>query len=273
MDPKEHLACAKAIPGEDESWLQPSWLKGSNICPSARASIVDWLIQVQQYLSLSDVTLHLAVANFDLVLSLVDFESEEVQLLGLACLQLATKVEEDCPPATSMLLPLTGGVFTQQDLNRMEVGVLQALNWRLRKTTSAVFLHYFSEIAGKGSKVIFKLARAILDLCLSETWYGTVQPSHMASSALLAASYLLGKGWPEDLANTTGHCPTQLMGKLVKVLNLVHIGKVGEGVNEKHGKSLARVKALGEVSVNRIVKNVQEDLAHNGVGCLEEIIQ
>ena len=42
----------------------------------------------------------------------------------------------------------------------------------------------------------------------------------LASSALLAASYLLGKEWPEDLANTNGHCPTQIMGKLVKVTTL-----------------------------------------------------
>jgi len=261
MDPQDHLALAKAIPGEDQSWLTPGWLRGSDICPSSRACVVDWLIQVQQYLSLSDVTLHLAVANFDLVISRVDFEKEEVQLLGLACLQLAAKVEEDCPPAPALLLPLTGGVYTKQDLARVEQEVIRALDWRLRKTTSAVFLHYYSEIVGKGKKVVFKLARAILDLCLTEAWYGTVQPSHLASTVLLAASYLLGKGWPEDLANTTGHCPTQLLGKLCTVLNMVHGGEMGEGVKEKHDKALAKVKALGEESVNGIVKNVQEELA------------
>jgi len=269
MDPKEHLALAKVIPGEDKSWLNPGWLRGSEISASARASVVDWLLQVQQYLSLSDVTVHLAVANFDQVISLVDFGTDEVQLLGLACLQLAAKVEEDCAPAPSLLLPLTGGVYTKQDLARVEVEVLQALNWRLRKTTSAVFLHYYSEIVGKGRKVVFKLARAILDLSLNETWYGTVQPSHLASTALLAASYLLGKGWPEDLATTTGHCPTQLLGKLVTVLNMVHGGHVGEGVKEKHDKALAKVKALGEESVNGIVKNVQEELARIDVDSVE----
>jgi len=225
-----------------------------------RSSVVDWLIQVQQYLSLSDVTLHLAVANFDLVISLVAFDKDEVQLLGLACLQLAAKVEEDCAPAPSLLLPLTGGVYSKQDLARVEQEVIRALDWRLRKTTSAVFLHYYSEILGKGKKVVFKLARAILDLCLTEIWYGTVQPSHLASTALLAASYLLGKGWPEDLATTTGHCPTELLGKLVTVLNMVHGGQVGDGVKEKHDKSLAKVKALGAESVDGIVKNAVREL-------------
>jgi len=259
MDPKEHLALARSL-GEDKSWLAPNWLRGSEICPSMRSSVVDWLIQVQQYLSLSDVTLHLAVANFDLVISLVAFDKDEVQLLGLACLQLAAKVEEDCAPAPSLLLPLTGGVYSKQDLARVEQEVIRALDWRLRKTTSAVFLHYYSEILGKGKKVVFKLARAILDLCLTEIWYGTVQPSHLASTALLAASYLLGKGWPEDLATTTGHCPTELLGKLVTVLNIVHGGQVGDGVKEKHDKSLAKVKALGAESVDGIVKNAVREL-------------
>jgi hypothetical protein len=115
-----------------------------------RSSVVDWLVQVQKYLSLSDTTLHLAVANFDLVISLLDWDTDEIQLLGLTCLQLAAKVEEDCAPSPSLLLPLAGGVYSKQDLARVELEAIRALDWRLRKTTSAVFLHYYSEIVGKG---------------------------------------------------------------------------------------------------------------------------
>ena len=77
--------------------------------------MVDWLVQVQQYLSPSDTTLPLAVANFDLVISLLDWDTEEIQLLGLACLQLAAKVEEVCAPAPSLLFPPTGGVYSKQE--------------------------------------------------------------------------------------------------------------------------------------------------------------
>jgi len=263
MDPQDHLALAKAIPGENTSYLAPGWLRGSRICALTRSSVVDWLVQVQQYLILSDTTLHLAVANFDLVISLLDWDMEEIQLLGLACLQLAAKVEEDSAPAPSLLLPLAGGVYSKQDLARVELEVIRALDWRLRKTTSAVFLHYYSKIAGKGRKTVFKLARAVLDLCLTETWYGTVQPSHLASTALLAASYLLGNGWPEDLAIITGHCPMQLMDKLVTVLDIVNGGQVGEGVKDKHDKALGKVIALGAESVHRLVKSISEELGRS----------
>ena len=81
------------------------------------------------------MTLHLAVANFDNVLSSVEVEADEVQLMGLVCLSLAAKVEEDCPPSPDLLLPLTGGVYTKADLARVEKEALAAVKWRLRRTT------------------------------------------------------------------------------------------------------------------------------------------
>ena len=58
---------------------------------------------------------------------------EDVQLLGLACLQLAAKVEEDLPPAPELLLPLTGGVYSKADLARVEKEAVTSLKWRLRR--------------------------------------------------------------------------------------------------------------------------------------------
>ena len=108
------------------------------------------------------------MANFDLVLYQVDFEVEEIQLLGLVCILLAAKVEEDVPPGPDLLLPLTGGLYTKADLARVEKEAVKTLKWKLRKTTAVVFLHYYSEIIGRTGKVVFKLARAILDLCLQQ---------------------------------------------------------------------------------------------------------
>ena len=147
------------------------------------------MLQCGQYLSLSDVSLHLAVANFDLVLSEVQVEEEEVgrgqqifsvrsnniflryyqvQLLALTCLHLAAKVEEDCPPAPELLLPLTGGAYTKADLARLEREAISALKWGLRRTTAVVFLHYYTEILGRGGRAVLRCARAILDLCLHQ---------------------------------------------------------------------------------------------------------
>lgn len=260
MDPQDHLALAISSPGEDESWLKPGWLAGSEITPESRSTLVDWLVQVSSYLSLSDVTLHLAVSHLDLVLASVQVEVEEVQLLALACLLVAAKWVEDSVPGPGLLLPLTGGLGTKQDLARLEREVLVSLDWKLTRTTPVVFLHYYQEILGKGRKVVFRLARAVLDLCLSQTWYGTVQPSLLASTALLTASYLLGKGWPDDLAQTTCHHPRLLLPHLARVLASLQ-GELGEGARDKHDKALAKVGQLGQETATVIVNKVQGEFA------------
>ena len=187
-----------------------------------------------------------------------------MQLLALTCLHLAAKVEEDCPPAPELLLPLTGGAYTKADLARLEREAISALKWGLRRTTAVVFLHYYTEILGRGGRAVLRCARAILDLCLHQvsgaprhvprtscscwscrrtfakfhsarrrregsfetsgrfvdspvraltprvlqTWYGTVQPGHLATTALLAASYLEGGGWSEEMVRMTGQVRT-----------------------------------------------------------------
>ena len=91
-----------------------------------------------------------------------------MQLLALTCLHLAAKVEEDCPPAPELLLPLTGGAYTKADLARLEREAISALKWGLRRTTAVVFLHYYTEILGRGGRAVLRCARAILDLCLHQ---------------------------------------------------------------------------------------------------------
>jgi len=251
---------------QKRSWLERGWLHGSAVSPTIRATIVDWLIQVQLYLSLSDQTLHLAVANFDLILYQVDFEVEEIQLLGLVCISLAAKVEEDVPPAPDLLLPLTGGVYTKADLTRVEKETVSTLKWKLRKTSAVVFLHYYNEILGRSGKVVMKLARAILDLCLQQTWYGTVSPCHLASTVLLAASYLEGYGWPHHWAKMTGCCLSQLLASLATVLDMITTDTFREGLTAKHEKALSKIKGLGEDSIRVIEKNVKEELARIQAG-------
>jgi len=260
MDPQEHLAIVRTSPKDDKSWLKPGWLNGSEVDSEARSTLVDWLIQVSDYMSLSEVTLHLAVSHLDIILSKIIVEVEEVQQMALACLLVAAKYVEDFFPSPSLLSSLMGGLGSTQDLLRLEREVLLSLNWRLGRTTPVVFLHYYQEVAKTTKKPVFRLARAVLDLCLSEAWYGTVQPSLLASTALLAASYLLGKGWSDDLEETTNHHPRQLIPMLGKVLeSLVVEGK--ESAREKHAKALSKAGQLGSETVGVILNKVQGEFA------------
>lgn len=261
MDPAELLALAKAQVANDCVWVEKHWLIGSQISETDRSTLVDWMVQVQDYLDLSDATLHLAVANIDRVLSKVDFDPGEFQLLGLVSLMVAAKVEEDIIPSVSNLLTMMNGVYSKTDFARLELELLLALDWRTRKTTSATFLHLYRENAGAGRKVVFRLAKAILDLSLTQEWHGTVEPSKMASCSLAAASCILGHDWPAQLVEVTGYKLSQLNYIMLACLRLVSRPDLAPGVREKHATLLAKVDrnvkqdAVESVIMRHLAKN------------------
>lgn len=254
MEPSEHLALAKAIPEMDESWLTSGWLDNSQVSSEDRISLVDWLIQVADYIELSDFTTHLAVTTVDRVLQQVDFNAEDLQLLGVAGLLVAAKMTEDIVPDQDSLLKMAGDVNSKVDLGRMELEVILALNWRLKKTTAAEFLHIYSENVSSGYKFVFKLARAILDMALTKDWYGTMTPSHLASSCMMASSLVLGKGWPQELEACTGYRVASLGGGVMACMRLLG-DEHGEGVAEKHGTVLAKLdNKIGKESVGSVIE-------------------
>ena len=66
---------------------------------------------------------------------------------------------------------------------------------------------------------MFKMARALLDLCLAQDWYGTRSPSYLAAACLGAAGCLTGQPWCDQLTLTTGFTWTKLTEGLHAVLS------------------------------------------------------
>ncbi|EHA97392.1 Cyclin protein 2, partial [Heterocephalus glaber] len=64
------------------------------VTPEMRALVVDWLVQVHEYLGLAGDTLYLAVHLLDSYLRAGRVRLRRLQLLGVACLFLACKMEE-----------------------------------------------------------------------------------------------------------------------------------------------------------------------------------
>jgi hypothetical protein len=254
MEKKVKLETTKLTPEEDESWLNPDWLTKTCLTPESRAGVVDWLIQVQQYLGLGDTCLHVAVATMDVALTKVKWDDEEVQLLALASLQLAAKMEEDVPPGPALLLPLAGDIYTRADLARIELEILQALDWKVQQTTGCVFLYFYADMAGKGMKPVFRIARAILDLCLLQDWYGCEKPSIVASACLAAANCVTGQPWTEDLTRITG-CTLTEIASCLRLTLAAALHHQGEGFVEKHGKvgrNIRKLKSNIQTLVSRV---------------------
>ncbi|KYO26573.1 cyclin N-terminal domain-containing protein 2 [Alligator mississippiensis] len=154
-----------------------------------RALVVDWLVQVQECLGLADDTLHLAVQLLDAYGQAGPVRARTLQLLGLACLFLACKMEETHCPTPATLCFMTEDMFSHTALLRMERRVLRRLRFRLHRASPAGLLRLLAAL-GHCSPETGALAMYFLELSLLEADEEELRALHppMARAALRAGS-------------------------------------------------------------------------------------
>ncbi|PPD76349.1 hypothetical protein GOBAR_DD26721 [Gossypium barbadense] len=118
------------------------------------------------------------------------------QLLSVACLSLAAKMEEaEVPLLLDLQLFEPRFVFERETVQRMELRVMAALNWRLRSVTPFEYLHLFLCKFPSLPDSFASLLSASSDLILSTTRvidFLQFAPSAMAAAAVFCA---VGEGF------------------------------------------------------------------------------
>ncbi|XP_077213183.1 cyclin-D3-1-like isoform X2 [Tasmannia lanceolata] len=121
---------------------------------SVRRDAVDWIGKVHAHYSFGPLSAYLSVNYLDRFLSAYELPQGKLwmmQLLSVACLSLAAKMEETEVPLT---LDLQVGeskfVFESRTIQRMELLVLSTLNWRMQAVTPFSFIDYFLQRINDG---------------------------------------------------------------------------------------------------------------------------
>ena len=96
-----------------------------------RSILVDWMIQVQHHLLLSQETLYLAVGILDNVLHRRDVDPDNLQLLGITSLLIASKLEEYYPAEIMKLLHLTENSYNRFQVLQMERTILRVMEFQV----------------------------------------------------------------------------------------------------------------------------------------------
>ncbi|KAH9314882.1 hypothetical protein KI387_023509, partial [Taxus chinensis] len=165
---------------------------------SARANAIGWILKVHAYYSFGPLTAYLTINYLDRFLSryqLPDGKAWMLQLLSVACLSLAAKMEETDVP---LLLDLqTEGpkfVFEARTLKRMELLVLSTLEWRMLSVTPFSFIDYFIHRGGNGgggssnkSQMVARASELILSTIRGVDLLQH-RPSAIAAAAVLCAA-------------------------------------------------------------------------------------
>ena len=123
----------------------------------ARTNMVNWLSFLCGKLNFSDQTLFRSVSIFDQYTSKMtmdeasELDQQYLNLITIACLSLATKLEEiNCNYISflneKVLNSPNSQIFTNKDLTNMEFKILKTLNYNTMYSTSLDFIEIYLEI-------------------------------------------------------------------------------------------------------------------------------
>ncbi|CAJ1943029.1 unnamed protein product [Sphenostylis stenocarpa] len=162
---------------------------------NAREEAINWILKVHAYYSFRPETAYLSVNYLDRFLkshTLTQDKAWPLQLLSVACLSLAAKMEETKVPHLLDLQVIESRfLFKPKTVQRMELLVMASLKWRLRTITPFDFVHLFiaklscsTSTWGDLSYTVSRVSEVIIRTCLVMDFL-VFSPSTIAAAALL----------------------------------------------------------------------------------------
>ncbi|XP_039068600.1 cyclin-D1-1-like isoform X2 [Hibiscus syriacus] len=193
---------SKLIDSESHHMPSPDYLRRCqerSVDVIARQDSINWILKVNACYHFSPVTAFLSVNYFDRFLSSRDLPPANgwpLQLLSVACLSLAAKMEEPQVPSLLELQTFHPRfIFEPKTIQRMELHVMAVLNWRLRSVTPFDYLRYFiSKLTSCSTRLpdsFSLIVSAASDLILSTMRvidFLQFAPSTVAAAAVLCAT-------------------------------------------------------------------------------------
>ncbi|KAG0482835.1 hypothetical protein HPP92_010919 [Vanilla planifolia] len=160
---------------------------------SIRRDAIDWIRKVHSYYKFGPLSFYLSVNYLDRFLSTYELPQGKAwmtQLLSVACLSLASKMEEmEIPLLLDLQVSEAKFVFEARTIQRMELLLLSTLKWRMHAVTPFSFIDYFlCKINGGSSPSMLSFSR-LVELILSTTKgidFLAFRPSEIAAATVLS---------------------------------------------------------------------------------------
>lgn len=124
------------------------FLSQKEISGEMRAILVDWLADVAWEFQLSDDALFMAIMLVDRVLQHKAISKRRFQLLGEACILLASKIMDVAQLTLAVLAYISDDIYTQQHVQDMELEVLEGLDFDLGVSNPLYFVRLYVAVLG-----------------------------------------------------------------------------------------------------------------------------
>ncbi|CAN8236804.1 unnamed protein product [Cochlearia groenlandica] len=122
-------------------------LRNGDLDFNVRNQSIDWIWKACENLQFGSLCMCLAINYLDRFLSVYNLPSDKawtMQLLAVACLSLASKIEETRVPKLKHLqVGDPRFVFEAKSIQRMELLLSNVLRWRLKAVTPCSYVRYF----------------------------------------------------------------------------------------------------------------------------------
>uniref|UniRef100_A0A3Q3NJI7 Cyclin-J n=1 Tax=Labrus bergylta TaxID=56723 RepID=A0A3Q3NJI7_9LABR len=230
--------------------------KGQSPQLSLRRYFADLIAIVSNRFRLCPAARHLAVYLLDLFMDRYDVTVQQLHMVSLSCLLLASKFEEreDRVPKLETLNSLgcmssMNLVLTKQGLLHMELLLLETFQWNLYLPTAAHFIEYYLSIAvnegdlhdgwpmtclEKTKLYMAKYADYFLEVSLQDHVFLCFAPSLVAAACVATSRLILhlSPTWPNRLQRLSGYSWDNLVPCAEKLL-IAHDSDVKEANKQK----------------------------------------
>ncbi|XP_067909432.1 cyclin-J [Heterodontus francisci] len=223
---------------------------------NTRRYFADLLAIISNHFHLCPTARHLAVYLLDLFMDRYDISVQQLHLVALSCLLLASKFEEkeDRVPKLEQLNSLScmtsmNLVLNKQNLLHMELLLLESFQWNLCLPTAAHFIDYYLSVAvhetdlHDGRPMVYlektklyteKYSAYFLEVSLQDHGFLNYFPSIVAAACIAASRAVLKLSplWPVRLHRLTAYAWDALLPCIERLL-IAHDNDVKEANKQK----------------------------------------
>lgn len=257
-----------------------------DLSPNMRKIVAEWMLEVCEEQKCQEEVFPLSMNYMDRFLSICPIRKSQLQLLGTACLLLASKLREAAPLTVELLVFYTDNSVTADDVARWEQLVVSKLKWELSAVTPGDFLmHILTRLQSRlpmqrscwDIEMVRRHAQTFIALSAREYKFAMYTPSMIAAASVAAALHGLdwtgksGRGINELLLHLTGITTIEqdyLHGCLEQIEEMIsqaaHVSEVpgsGSAFQTSNTGAAASQRPLGDQSNTSQEKIVEHEKA------------
>ncbi|KAL3526816.1 hypothetical protein ACH5RR_011472 [Cinchona calisaya] len=155
---------------EKEAYLGNGNLDSDAFLVVTRKEAVGWMLRVIGHYGFTPMTAVLSVTYFDRFIPSFCFQKDKPwmsQLAAVACLSIAAKMEEiQVPPLLDLQVEDSKFIFEAKTIQRMELLVLSALQWKMKLVTPLSFIDHVVRRFGLMNNLNWEFLKRCEDLLL-----------------------------------------------------------------------------------------------------------